>query len=62
MAGEENQQVQNDLPLFPWDREIVDPMQVHQVAAHVAANLHIGVGYAESRFVRPYVAYDLLEW
>lgn len=54
--------MQNDLPLFPWDREIVDPMQVHYVAARVAANLHIGVGYAESRFVRPYVAYDLLEW
>lgn len=54
--------MQNDLPLFPWDREIVDPMHVHQVAAHVAAKLNIGVGYAESRFVRPYVAYDLLEW
>lgn len=62
MAKEESEQTTSCLPLFEWDCQIVDPRQMHQVTAYVASAMRLGVAYAESRFVMPYVAYDLLEW
>ena len=62
MAKEQSESTSSELPLFEWDPQIVDPRQIHEVAAYVATFMRIGIGYAESRFVTPYVAYDLLEW
>ena len=62
MEREEKQLAQGELPLFEWDREIVDPRQTWEVAAHVAACMRIQIGYAEARFVTPHVAHDLVEW
>jgi hypothetical protein len=62
VAKEEIERQSTELPLFEWDRQIVDPLRINEAAAHVASCMRIGIGYAESRFVTPYVAYDLLEW
>ena len=50
------------LPLYEWDALIVHPAQSQSAAFHVAATMCIGVGYAESRYIAPYVASDLMEW
>jgi hypothetical protein len=59
---EEKDREQSEVPLFAWDRQIVDPRQTWEVAARVAACMRIQIGYAEARFVTPYVAHDLIEW
>lgn len=62
VENEKNANQHEPLPLYEWDRLIVHPAQSQSAAYHVAARMCIGVGYAESRYIAPYVAIDLLEW
>lgn len=62
MENEKNENQSVMLPLYEWDAMIVHPAESQSAACHVAARMCIGVGYAESRYIAPYVATDLLEW
>lgn len=62
MEKEKNENQPEPLPLYEWDALIVHPAHSQSAAYHIAARMCIGVGYAESRYVAPYVASDLLEW
>ncbi len=62
MESESDEQAEHSVPMFPWDKSIVHPQHAKEHAAYVASCMCVGVGYAESRFVKPYIAYDLIEW
>lgn len=62
MENEKTSDNQKSLPLYEWDRMVVHPADSHSAACFLADRMCIGAGYAESRYIAPYIANDLLEW
>lgn len=62
MAKDEKTKRRPQLPEYEWDGDVVHPNEARQIAFAFADRMRIGVAYAESRFVEPNVAQDLVDW